>query len=51
MAKKKTTKTSKEKTASSLSEVFDLKNIPSILWGTPKMAFYFVRLKNLNVKE
>ena len=27
MAKKKTTKTSKEKTASSLSEVFDLKNI------------------------
>lgn len=32
-------------------KVFDLKNIPSILWGTPKMAFYFVRLKNLNVKE
>ena len=32
-------------------KVFDLKNIPSILWGTPKMAFYFVRLKDLNVKE
>ena len=32
-------------------KVFDLKNTPSIVWGTPKMAFYFVRLKDLMVKE
>lgn len=31
--------------------VFDLKNTPAIVWGTPKMAFYFVRLKDLMVKE
>ena len=30
-------------------KVFDLKNTPAIMWGTPKMAFYFVRLKDLNV--
>ena len=32
-------------------KVFDLKNTPSIVWGTPKMPFYFVRLKDLLVKE
>ena len=29
-------------------KVFDLKNTPAIVWGTPKMAFYFVRLKDLS---
>ena len=32
-------------------KVFDLKNTPSIVWGTPKMPFYFVRLKDLLTKE
>ena len=32
-------------------KVFDLKNTPAIVWGTPKMPFYFVRLKDLMVKE
>lgn len=30
-------------------KVFDLKNTPSIVWGTPKMPFYFVRLKDLGL--
>ena len=33
------------------SKVFDLKNTPAIVWGTPQMPFYFVRLKDLNAKE
>ena len=32
-------------------KVFGLKNTPAIVWGTPKMAFYFVRLKDLEVVE
>ena len=28
-------------------KVFDLKNTLAIVWGTPKMPFYFVRLKDL----
>ena len=32
-------------------KVFDLKNTPAIVWGTPQMPFYFVRLKDLNAKE
>ncbi len=30
-------------------KVFALKNTPSIVWGTPKMPFYFVRLKDLGL--
>ncbi len=32
-------------------KVFDLKNTPAIVWGTPKMPFYFVRLKDLGIVE
>ena len=32
-------------------KVFDLKNTPAIVWGTPQMPFYFVRSKDLNAKE
>lgn len=32
-------------------KVFDLKNTPSIVWGPLRMPFYFVRLKDLLVKE
>lgn len=27
--------------------IFDLKNTPAIVWGTPKMPFFFVRLRDL----
>ena len=29
--------------------VFDLKNVPAIVWGTPKQPFFFVRLRDLEV--
>ena len=32
-------------------KVFDLKNTPSIVWGNPKMPFYFVRMKDLGMVE
>ena len=27
--------------------VFDLRNVPAIVWGSPKLPFFFVRLKDL----
>ena len=31
--------------------VFDFKNVPSIVWGTPKMPFFFVRLRDLRITQ
>ena len=27
--------------------IFDLRNVPAIIWGTPQMPFFFVRLRDL----
>ena len=32
-------------------KVIDLKNTPFIVWGTFRIPFYFVRLRDLLVKE
>lgn len=32
-------------------KVFDLKNIPSIVWGKPNWPFYFVRLRDMAAVE
>ena len=31
--------------------IFDLRNVPAIIWGTPQMPFFFVRLRDLLVKK